>query len=100
MTRPCGEHRFLFRALPARAGTIVAAASISGSFLGAKVSHGSLDGWAIVALIAFVWRANLKTMGTTAPKPPTPAPPAQLRATPPPGFALPEERGGMFGTKK
>jgi hypothetical protein len=39
-------------------------------------------------------------MATTAPKPPTPNPPAQLPATPPPGFALPEKRGGMFGTKK
>jgi hypothetical protein len=37
-----------------RAGTIVAAASIAGSFLGAKVRHGELDGWAIAALIAFV----------------------------------------------
>ncbi len=33
---------------------MVAAASISGSFLGAKVNHGSLDVWAILALIAFV----------------------------------------------
>lgn len=41
-------------ALRARAGTIIAAASISGSFLGAKFSHGSLDAWAVLALIAFV----------------------------------------------
>jgi hypothetical protein len=41
-------------ALRSRAGTIVAAASISGSFLGAKVSQGSLDAWSILALIAYV----------------------------------------------
>lgn len=33
---------------------MVAAASISGSFVGAKVSHGSLDVWPILALLAFV----------------------------------------------
>jgi hypothetical protein len=48
------EQERAVNALRARAGTVVAAASISGSFLGAKVSHGSLDAWAIVALIAFV----------------------------------------------
>lgn len=48
------EQERALNALRARAGTIVAAASISGSFLGAKVSHGSLDAWAVVALIAFV----------------------------------------------
>lgn len=37
-----------------RAGTIIAAASIAGSFLGAKANHGELDGWAIAALIAFI----------------------------------------------
>lgn len=41
-------------ALRARSGTILAAASIAGSFLGTKASHGSLDGWAIAALITFV----------------------------------------------
>jgi len=40
--------------LRTRAGTVVAAASISGSFLGAKANHGSLDVWAILALGAFV----------------------------------------------
>jgi hypothetical protein len=40
--------------LRTRAGTVVAAASISGSFLGAKASHGSLDVLAILALGAFV----------------------------------------------
>ena len=37
-----------------RAGTVLAAASVSGSFLGTKVSHGSLDVWSVLALIAFV----------------------------------------------
>jgi hypothetical protein len=41
-------------ALQTRAGTVLAAASVSGSFLGTKVSHGSLDVWAVLALIAFV----------------------------------------------
>ena len=41
-------------ALRTRAGMVLAAASISGSFLGAKVSHSSLDVWASLALIAFV----------------------------------------------
>lgn len=40
--------------LRARAGTILAAASIAGAFLGAKTSHGSLDTWGILALISFV----------------------------------------------
>jgi hypothetical protein len=29
----------------------------------------------------------------------TPKPPAQLPQTPPPGFALPEKRGGLFAAK-
>jgi len=41
-------------ALRTRAGTILAAASIAGSFLATKASHGSLDGWAIAALITFI----------------------------------------------
>ncbi len=48
------EQERALNALRARAGTIVAAASISGSFLGAKVSHGSLGGWGISALVVFV----------------------------------------------
>jgi hypothetical protein len=40
--------------LRTRAGTVLAAASVSGSFLGTKVSHGSLDVWAVLALIGFV----------------------------------------------
>jgi uncharacterized membrane protein YjjB (DUF3815 family) len=37
-----------------RAGTVIAAASIAGSFLGGQTGHQSLDTWAILALIAFV----------------------------------------------
>lgn len=48
------EQERALNALRTRAGTVVAAASISGSFLGAKVNHGSLDAWAVLALIAFV----------------------------------------------
>jgi hypothetical protein len=40
-------------ALRTRAGTILAAASIAGSFLTTKASGGSLDGWAIAALVTF-----------------------------------------------
>jgi hypothetical protein len=55
--------------LRARAGTVLAAASIAGSFLGTrttghalgswsifgtKVGHGSLDVWSFVALLAFL----------------------------------------------
>ncbi len=40
-------------ALRARAGTVLAASSIAGSFLGTKASHDSLDGWAVGALITF-----------------------------------------------
>jgi hypothetical protein len=48
------EQERALNALRTRAGTVVAAASISGSFLGAKVNHGTLDVWAVLALIAFV----------------------------------------------
>lgn len=47
------EQERALNALRGRAGTVVAAASISGSFLGAKVSHGSLGGWGIAALVVF-----------------------------------------------
>lgn len=40
--------------LRARSGTVLAAASIAGSFLGTKTSHGSLDTLSVLALIAFV----------------------------------------------
>jgi hypothetical protein len=33
---------------------VLAAASVSGSFLATKITHGSLDVWAVLALIAFV----------------------------------------------
>jgi hypothetical protein len=36
--------------LRAGAGTVLGAASIAGSFLGAKATHGSLDAWAILAM--------------------------------------------------
>jgi hypothetical protein len=36
------------------AGTVLAAGSVAGSFLGARSSHGSLDGWGSVALVSFV----------------------------------------------
>jgi hypothetical protein len=49
-----GEQERAVHALRSRAGTVVAAASISGSFLGAKVLHSSLGGWGIAALIVFV----------------------------------------------
>ncbi|MDE3134641.1 MAG: hypothetical protein KGL15_11275 [Acidobacteriota bacterium] len=48
------EQERAVNALRARAGTIVAAASISGSFLGAEVGHGSLGGWGVGALVVFV----------------------------------------------
>ena len=48
------EQERALNALRTRSGTVLAAASISGSFLGTKVSHGSLDAWAILALVAFV----------------------------------------------
>ena len=41
-------------ALRGRAGTVVAAAAVSGSFLGAGVGPGSLGGWGIAALVVFV----------------------------------------------
>jgi hypothetical protein len=37
---------------------------------------------------------------TSPPTEPAAKPPAQLPATAPPGFAIPEKRGGLFGTKK
>jgi len=48
------EQERTLHALRTRAGTIVAAASIAGSFLGATVSHSSLGGWGIAALVVFV----------------------------------------------
>lgn len=39
--------------LRTRAGTVAAAASIAGSFLGAAASRGALGAWAVLALVAF-----------------------------------------------
>ncbi len=39
--------------LRARAGTVLAAASIAGSFFGAETSRGSLDVWGVLAMVAF-----------------------------------------------
>lgn len=39
--------------LRARAGTVLAAASIAGSFFGAKTSHGSLGAWGVLAMASF-----------------------------------------------
>jgi hypothetical protein len=39
--------------LRARAGTVLAAASIAGSFFGAETSHGSLGVWGVLAMVAF-----------------------------------------------
>lgn len=41
--------------LRARAGTIVASASIAGSFLGAETNHRSLGLWGALALVVFVF---------------------------------------------
>lgn len=48
-----GEKERALTGLRARAGTVLAAASIAGSFFGAKTSHGSLDVWGVLAMIAF-----------------------------------------------
>jgi hypothetical protein len=48
------EQERALSALRARAGTVIAAASVAGAFLGAKTSHGSLDPWGVLALISFV----------------------------------------------
>jgi hypothetical protein len=37
----------------ARAGTVLAAASIAGSFFGVETSHGSLGVWGVLAMVAF-----------------------------------------------
>lgn len=89
---------------------MLAAASISGSFLGTKVSHSSLDIWAVLALIVFVASvgAAIYVLFRTSSCLCSEARPCSLRATtrasttsrrhtPPPGFALPEKRGGLFG---
>ena len=47
------EQERTLKGLRARAGTVLAAASIAGSFFGAKTSHGSIDVWGAVGIIAF-----------------------------------------------
>ena len=39
--------------LRTRAGTVLAAASIAGSFFGAKTNHGSLGVWGVLAMSSF-----------------------------------------------
>lgn len=48
------EQEHAVAGLRTRAGTVLAAASIAGSFLGARVSQGALDIWGVLALVAFV----------------------------------------------
>jgi hypothetical protein len=48
------EQERALSALRTRAGTVIAAASVSASFLGSKAGHGSLDLWAVLAMVAFV----------------------------------------------
>lgn len=52
-TQALGEQERSLSGLRTRAGTVLAAASISGSFLGTKASQGSLDVWSILALLSF-----------------------------------------------
>jgi hypothetical protein len=48
------EQERALSALRARAGTALAAASIAGSFFGAKTSHGSLGVLGVLAMVSFV----------------------------------------------
>jgi hypothetical protein len=52
-TSALAEQERALSGLRARAGTVLAAASIAGSFFGAKTSHGSLGMWGVVAMISF-----------------------------------------------
>lgn len=47
------EQERALSALRARAGTVLAAASIAGSFFGAKTSHGSLGVLGVLAMVSF-----------------------------------------------
>ncbi len=47
------EQERAFSGLRLCASTALGAASVAGSFLGAKAIHGSLDGWSLFALISF-----------------------------------------------
>jgi hypothetical protein len=48
------EQERVLAGLRARAGTVLAAASIAGSFLANKTGHGSLGVWGVLAMISFV----------------------------------------------
>jgi hypothetical protein len=52
-TSALAEQERALSGLRARAGTVLAAASIAGSFFGAKTSHGSLGVWGLVAMVSF-----------------------------------------------
>jgi hypothetical protein len=52
-TAALAEQERSLSGLRARTGTVLAAASVAGSFLGARTGHGSLDIWGIMALFAF-----------------------------------------------
>jgi hypothetical protein len=47
------EQERALSALRARAGTVLAAASIAGSFFGAKTNHGSLGALGVLAMVSF-----------------------------------------------
>lgn len=52
-TAALAEQERSLSGLRARTGTVLAAASVAGSFLGTRTGHGSLDAWGIMALLAF-----------------------------------------------
>jgi hypothetical protein len=52
-TRALAEQERALSGLRMGAGTVLAAASVAGSFLGAKTNHGSLDAWGILAMLSF-----------------------------------------------
>jgi hypothetical protein len=52
-TRALAEQERALSGLRTCAGTVLAAASIAGSFLGAKTDHGSLDVWGGMAMLSF-----------------------------------------------
>lgn len=52
-TAAVAEQERSLSGLRTRAGTVLAAASIAGSFLGAETNHGRLDTWAVLAVVAF-----------------------------------------------
>lgn len=52
-TSALGEQERALSDLRARAGTVLAAASIAGSFFGAKTIHGSLGVWGAFAMVSF-----------------------------------------------